>query len=406
MTTRAVEQRQQEEAAALELESSRVRRSFDLSLSYRELVDLATTLPAGAGADAVVRAFLDGLAAIAPHRAVGACVAVPGAGEPIVEYRLPPLVMPPGRAPTRLFPELADELVLELRGLRDSTLHVGAVSGAFDDDPAEATFWSRAADVLASGVSTSVAMRAARTPSTELTELRAQIIQSEKLATLGQLVAGVVHELANPVTSIVACTDFLLHKRTAPERPADEVEHLKRIGSAATRILKFSRDLVAYARPATEIPGPVSLSDVLRQAEGFCEHEFQQSDVSYSAELPQDCPRVLGQSGPLVQVFVNLFTNACHAMSERGGRLAVTVECADGAGALTVSITDTGVGIPAESIGKIFDPFFTTKEKGRGSGLGLSIVREILTAHSGTIEATSAVGEGTTFRLSLPLYPR
>jgi len=404
MTTRAREPLSSQELERIEMESSRVRRSLDLAVAFQELVDVAARLPVGAGPSSVVKTIVDCLVASLPHRAIGACVVLGGAAEPILEIRLPPSVASPGRDPTRLFPDLEDEAILDLSGLRGSTLHVGSIRGAVRDEPAEVAFIERAANLLAAGVRTAVALRTARPVSAEVAELRAQVIQSEKLASLGQLVAGVVNELANPVTSIVACTDFLLHKRAG--EPPEDIEHLKRIGVAAERILKFSRDLVAYARPATETPGPVSLVEVIAQAEAFCEHELAKNEVIVTLDFSEGSPPVLGQSGPLTQIFVNLFTNAAHAMSDHGGHLTVRTSVDRERDALVVEVTDTGSGIPPETIAKIFEPFFTTKEKGRGTGLGLSIVQEIVQAHAGQIEATSTLGEGTTFRLKLPLCSR
>lgn len=406
MTERARESAERQETPRPDLESSRVRRDIDAGLAYRELLDLATALPIGAGAAAVTRSVLDRVASLLPHRALGACIVAESVGDPIVELYLPIGVKSPGRDPTRLFPELPDEQIFDLAGLPGSTFHVASPSGPIDDDSVEHDVMARAAALLAAGLRTAIALRKARPVSAEVTELRSQVIQSEKLASLGQLVAGVVHELANPVTSIVACTDLLLHRKKSPQAPQDDVEHLRRIGQAADRILKFSRDLVAYARPATEEPGPVPLHEVISQAHTFCEHELGRHDVKFISDYANGSPPVLGQSGPLTQVFVNLFTNAAHAMSDHGGRLEVRTHLTDGEPRLRIDVTDTGIGIPPETISKIFEPFFTTKEKGRGTGLGLSIVQEIVKAHGGTITAASTLGEGTTFQVELPLFPR
>jgi signal transduction histidine kinase len=259
-----------------------------------------------------------------------------------------------------------------------------------------------AAAILSRGVRTAIALERAQPPSVAVAELRAQLIQAEKLATLGQIVAGVVHELANPITSIVACTDYLL--RRTDHAVADAHDHLKRISVAAERILKFSRDLVAYARPASEEAGPVPLHEVILQAHVFTEHELERHGIVFCPDFSAGAAPVLGQAGPLTQVFVNLFTNAAHAMSDHGGRLSVRAWTDAGSHRLRVEVTDTGIGIPPEALSRIFDPFFTTKEAGRGTGLGLSIVREIVQAHDGTVTAASTLGEGTTFTLALPLF--
>jgi signal transduction histidine kinase len=150
----------------------------------------------------------------------------------------------------------------------------------------------------------------------------------------------------------------------------------------------------------------VAIHDVIRQAFAFCEHELGRHEVDFSHDVVEGIPPVIGQPGPLTQVFVNLFTNAAHAMSDHGGRLVVETRATEGSAQVAVTVTDTGVGIPSNIVAKIFDPFFTTKEKGRGTGLGLSIVREIIRAHRGAVEVQSTPGEGSTFTVLLPVYVR
>jgi signal transduction histidine kinase len=307
---------------------------------------------------------------------------------------------PPGRDPTRLFPELEKEWVLELAGLEGSTLHAAPCGVRVEEEPVERAIFHHTAALMAAGVRTALVLRASKPVSVEMTELRAQLIQAEKLSTLGQIVAGVVHELANPVTSIVACTDLLMRNGGVPRE--EEVTQLQRIRVAADRILKFSRDLVHYSRPARETPGPVLLGDVIGQAHAFSQHELERYGIHFELDCG-DMPPVLGRAGPLTQIFVNLFTNAAHAMSEQGGLLQVRVRRQDGASEVAIDVTDTGVGIHPETLGKIFEPFFTTKESGQGTGLGLAIVKEIVESHGGVVAAASTLGEGTTFTVQLPL---
>lgn len=381
-----------------------VHPPVDPTSAYESLLDLATNLPVEEGPTAVVARLLDALVALLPGRAMGVCLVLSGSEEPLVDMRLPDGVPPPRRDPTRLFPELDDEWIVPLAGLEGSTLHLASVSGKLDSASLEQSVTIRAASLLSTATRTSMILSNAKPASTEVTELRSQLIQAEKLATLGQVVAGVVHELANPVTSIAACAEFLLKRGRASGAPADDLDYLKRIGQAADRVHAFCRDLVSYARPATERAGPVAIYDVIRQAVAFCEHQLSRHDVDISLSSPDDTPPVVGQPGPLTQVFVNLFTNAAHAMSDHGGKLLVTTRVADDGKRVAVSVTDTGIGIPADIASKIFEPFFTTKEKGRGTGLGLSIVREIVRLHRGAVDVRSTPGEGTTFTVLLPIY--
>jgi signal transduction histidine kinase len=236
----------------------------------------------------------------------------------------------------------------------------------------------------------------------ELRRLQAQVIQAEKLASLGQIVAGVVHELNNPLTSIVAYSDYLLKRSAERGADPDDLERLRRIGEAAERILKFSRDLVAYARPSAEVAGPVHLHEVIDKALVFCEHELGERQVNIERRMGEHLPPVLGIAGQLTQVFVNLFTNASHAMNPGGGCLRVETRLEGQMECIVVEVSDDGIGIEPGDLVRIFEPFFTTKSDGLGTGLGLSIVRDIVDAHGGQLVCRSELGRGTTFAITLP----
>jgi signal transduction histidine kinase len=148
----------------------------------------------------------------------------------------------------------------------------------------------------------------------------------------------------------------------------------------------------------------VQIEEVIERALVFCEHEFADQQVEIHRDYSGPLPTIAGIPGQLTQVFVNLFTNAAHAMSDAGGALYIAVRSADEGACLRVEISDTGSGIPTEAMPQIFEPFFTTKSDGRGTGLGLSIVRGILDAHGGTIQVSSAAGQGTSFTLTLPVH--
>ena len=239
---------------------------------------------------------------------------------------------------------------------------------------------------------------------TELRELEEQIIHAEKLATLGQLAAGVVHELNNPLTSISVYGDFLLQKAMRDSSPPSDVEKLRRIVESAQRILNFTRDLVTYARPSTERPVPADVHELLDQALGYCEHLIEETAARIERKFDPSLPPVYGVRGQLVQVFVNLITNACHAMPHGAGQLAIqTAPSADGR--LSVRIIDNGRGIPEQHLSWVFEPFFTTKGEGKGTGLGLSIVKNIVEQHRGDISVQSEVGRGTAFEVVLVCRP-
>jgi signal transduction histidine kinase len=364
------------------------------------LLALALDLPLENGPTELSERFLDGLSVMLPHLALGASLVLEAGERPTVMVRLPPGCSGAmQRDPSRLFPLLHDERIIALD--EASTFHVGSGS---DLSPLDLQIAERAAMVLSRSLSRSRTYRRAHASARNLERLQAHMIQAEKLASLGQIVAGVVHELNNPLTSIIAYAEYLSRK-ARPRLPdgdaADEIERLRRIEEAAGRILRFSRDLVAYARPSNEVPGPVHLKDVVEKALVFCEHEF--TGISIELDMPPALPAILGVAGSLTQVFVNLFTNAAHSMAGRGGHLRLAAGVDVDARSITFVVEDEGSGIAPESLPLIFEPFFTTKSEGRGSGLGLSIVKGILDSLGATVRVASTPGEGTTFTLSLPI---
>ncbi|NTX02844.1 ATP-binding protein [Myxococcus sp. CA040A] len=235
---------------------------------------------------------------------------------------------------------------------------------------------------------------------TVVKELEKRIIHAEKLASIGQLAASVVHEINNPMTAVATYADALLQRsRTTPgANPADQ-EKLRKILESSHRILRFTRDLVSYARPAQDRPERVQLNAVVDMAVGFCEHVVAQARVSVHREYTE-LPPLSAVRANLVQVFVNLITNACHAM-QPGGAVFLTTR-REGQEAV-VSVRDSGTGIDPKHLQRIFEPFFTTKPEGKGTGLGLSICQGIVENHGGRLTVTSAVGAGTTFSVRLPL---
>jgi PAS domain S-box-containing protein len=235
---------------------------------------------------------------------------------------------------------------------------------------------------------------------TVVKELEKRIIHAEKLASIGQLAASVVHEINNPMTAVATYADALLQRsRTTPgANPADQ-EKLKKILESSHRILRFTRDLVSYARPAQDRPERVVLNAVVDMAVGFCEHVVAQARVSVHRDYAE-LPPLSAVRANLVQVFVNLITNACHAMSPGGSVLLSTRREEQEA---VVTVRDTGTGIDPRHLQRVFEPFFTTKPEGKGTGLGLSICQGIVENHGGRLTVHSTVGEGTTFTVRLPL---
>ena len=235
---------------------------------------------------------------------------------------------------------------------------------------------------------------------TRMRELERRVIQAEKLASLGQLAASVVHEINNPMTAVSTYADALLKRSLGqPKADAADMEKYRKISDNADRVLRFTRDLVSYARPAQEKPEEVDLNAAVERAVGFCDHVLQKHGVTLDRKFGE-LPHFLAVRQNLVQVFVNLITNACHATPVGG---TVTIRTRHEGAHVLASVSDTGSGIAVEVQAKIFEPFFTTKPDGKGTGLGLSIVQGILENHGGSITVESVVGQGTTFTLKLPV---
>ncbi len=235
---------------------------------------------------------------------------------------------------------------------------------------------------------------------TRTRELERRVIQAEKLASLGQLAASVVHEINNPMTAVSTYADALWRRaQHNPAADSADVDKFKRIVENSDRVLRFTRDLVSYARPAHDKPEAIELNAVIEKAIGFCDHVISKHGLTLTREF-QPVPPFHALRQNLVQVFINLITNACHATPAGG---SVTVKSWHENDFAHVSVTDTGAGMSAETQARIFEPFFTTKPDGKGTGLGLSIVQGIVENHGGAISVKSEVGKGTTFTLKLPM---
>jgi signal transduction histidine kinase len=404
-----------------EVSSSRARLLDVVPIAWiDQLLVAALDLPLASGEPAVVEALVNAVAAILPSYAVGACF-IPDpdatAREPVsrsslVVKRLPEGIVerPAGSDPTRLFPGLGYEHVVAVPGgAAGSTLHLASDDHDLDPDGSPAVHLvERAATVLGRVLPNARAVAGAlasaqRSSST----LEQRMIHADKLATFGQVAAGVVHELNNPLTSIVAYSDYLI-RRTIEigGREAEDVERLRRISEAANRMLRFTRELVSYARPSGGALGPVVLHDVIDRAIAFCEHVLSGAGMRVERVYGPDVLTVRAVSEQLVQVFVNLITNACQAAPSSDGRLVVetSLVVTDAAGrTIVVVIEDNGAGIALEHVPHVFAPFFTTKGDKNGTGLGLSIVKSIVEGHGGEIRVDSQLGRGTRFVLELPL---
>jgi signal transduction histidine kinase len=373
------------------------------------LLATASELPLTQGDEAVVSAICEALVSILPDCAAGVCLPRRD-GEQLVLTRLPLGHIPRSAAvdPTRLFASYACERILDIAGLPGATLHLAGDDPALDDDhgPIAHLAW-RATGVLGSAVASARAYATCDALRRELRAVEAHAIQADKLASFGQIAAGLVHELNNPLTSIAAYSDYLLKKAMARgESNTEDTERLRRIGASADRMLRFTRDLVSYARPSNDVAVLVPLHAVVEQALAFCEHVIIEAGAVVERGFGADVLTVRGMPEQIAQVFVNLLTNACHAVPKRGGRIQVSLSPTDHGRAACVIVEDNGHGIAPEHLSHVFAPFFTTKGKGRGTGLGLSIVKNIVENHGGTIRVESEAAWGTRFVIQLPLAVR
>ncbi|MFO0677490.1 MAG: HAMP domain-containing sensor histidine kinase [Polyangiaceae bacterium] len=241
--------------------------------------------------------------------------------------------------------------------------------------------------------------------------IQENLSQVEKLAAFGQLAAGIVHELNNPLTSILAYSDYLLkkaHARGADGDP-DDFERLRRVNESANRVLDFTRGLVNYARPTSGESVPVSLPSLVAQAVSYCDHLVDASHAELTHTIDDDATVIRAVPQEIVQVIVNLVTNACHALPPEGGKISIRAQSVpkspvDGVARVRIVVRDNGHGIAKENLPHVFTPFFTTKGEGRGTGLGLAIVRGIVERGDGEISVESEHGNGTTIVLTLPAH--
>ena len=232
----------------------------------------------------------------------------------------------------------------------------------------------------------------------ERARLEAQLLRSEKLSSVGVLAAGVAHEINNPLTTILGYAKLLLEGLDEDDvnRPA-----LGLVADEARRVQEIVRNLLDFSRQEPGEVSAVSLAEVLERTLSLVAPDLRKRQVVVNRELDPDIPLVLADGRRLEQVFVNLITNAAHAM-EVGGDLTLSTGVEpDRDAPVFVDIADTGAGISPEIQARVFDPFFTTKEQGQGTGLGLAVSHGIITELGGDIEVRSEVGEGTTFRVWL-----
>jgi signal transduction histidine kinase/iron only hydrogenase large subunit-like protein len=233
----------------------------------------------------------------------------------------------------------------------------------------------------------------------ELRETQQQLIQSEKMASVGQLAAGVAHEINNPLGTILLYSYMLLEKLGSNDTRKEELEM---IAKEATRCRDIVRGLLDFARQRKLQIENIDLNRILTEVLSLASKQSSFQKVEVVQALDLSLPVISGDPVQLKEVFLNIISNAGEAMPE-GGKVTISSRFNSGGRSIEVSIRDTGHGVPPENLSKIFMPFFTTKKIGQGTGLGLAIAYGIVKMHRGSVDVESKVGQGTTFLVRLPV---
>ncbi len=249
-------------------------------------------------------------------------------------------------------------------------------------------------DAVASHVALIIERREAAVDRSRLHE---QLLHADRLATIGQLAAGLAHELNEPLGSVLGFAQ-LAHK--ARGLPAQTAGDLEKVVAAALHAREIVKKLMLFARQTPPAKTSIDLNQVIQQGLAFLEAGCAKQGIELVSELDTALPRIVADGSQLQQVFVNLTVNAVQAMPG-GGRLTIRTERSNEAVLLVVA--DTGIGMTTAVLQQIFLPFFTTKDADQGTGLGLSVVHGIVSAHRGTIAVTSRVGHGSRFEVRLPI---
>ena len=237
--------------------------------------------------------------------------------------------------------------------------------------------------------------------------LEQQLIRSDKLASLGTLVAGIAHEINNPLGIIAGYSEALLGRAKDPVLASlptfgDFPEYLRTIHSEIFRCKGILKSLLEFARPSGGTFREIDINELIKEVLLLLQHRTQRLKHTIELDLDRGVPKIYADAGSLRQLLMNLLLNATY-FTQEGGSIRISTGMDDAsANRIRLTVSDTGAGIPADLIDKVFDPFFTTKAVGEGTGLGLTISHRIVEEHGGSIDVSSAPGAGTTFTITLP----
>jgi len=242
---------------------------------------------------------------------------------------------------------------------------------------------------------------------TERKNLQNQLIQSAKLAAIGELISGITHEVKNPIAVVMGYSEMLLGETNIDE---ETKKVIKIIFSESERAGKVLQNMLSFARQDTHNKEPVILNNIIDMTLELADFDLRKNTIKVIKKFDANLPSILGESNQLQQVFLNLIINAQQAIADNGSEGTITIETSkeiagepdSGNGFVRVTLSDDGRGIPKKILDKIFDPFFTTKPEGVGTGLGLSVSLGIIKDHNGNIEVKSVENEGTSFNIQFP----
>jgi two-component system NtrC family sensor kinase len=235
----------------------------------------------------------------------------------------------------------------------------------------------------------------------DLRTTKAQLFQTAKLSAIGELAAGIAHEIRNPLTTIIGDAQLLM----VDMKPGDPgYESLKAIERSGYRATKVVRNLLSFSRQEEYEFTTIDINESINNALSLIAYQVERSRISIVKDLAEGLPLVSGSAHHLEEVWINLLINARDAIpAKREGEIRITSRLNGTGEAVQVLISDNGSGIPEASLDRVFDPFFTTKEVGKGTGLGLYITYNIVMQHNGLIKIDSKEGEGTTVTVTLPV---
>ena len=240
----------------------------------------------------------------------------------------------------------------------------------------------------------------AETTKEQLAFVKAQLMQSEKFSAIGQLLAGVAHELNNPLTAVMGFSELLLIREYSPDITRN---YLEKINKSALLCKNITQKLLAFSRKEKSKQKYIQVNHIIESTLELKQHDLKADNIQVVRQLADNMPSTMADFYELQQVFLNMINNAHQAMKMHAGTGTLTIKSTFDEKTMRISFFDTGPGIPKENLQKIFEPLFTTKKRGEGTGLGLSICYEIIKKHKGDIFVASDQGKGACFVVELPI---